>query len=413
MKKYVPTILKYTLYAILGVIIVAHLVCLYFGISWTGTLLCVYALTAWAGIIIINTMLYNSHYKQRVLLMWASLLLSLLVAELSLKYVFKTHLHFLERNGQHLYVSEYRQQIFLKTIARHWPKLVDLKNITEKPNSEKLENKPDFSFLHKYNALGLRGGLPSADTTRAIWIGLGDSFTEGVGAPEDSTWPVLLTQYYNEKHPNSIFCINAGHSGSDPFDAYIALQRLLNYYTPQTVILSINQTDIGDIITKGALDRFNPNQNNYIATPPWWEPIYAFSFICRNIIHASTHVNYYLRTQSEQSDAEQIAQEKLYQLIANNYTALSAQYGFKLIIVFHPFEEELKAGVLTNQTLYNKLKTIHNITTISLLRPFINYCVQSNKPFSTLYWKTDRHHTPQGYALWAKVLCDSIYQQKH
>jgi lysophospholipase L1-like esterase len=64
------------------------------------------------------------------------------------------------------------------------------------------------------NGLGLRGELP--DKKKKIILFLGDSFTEGAGAPVDSSVPELLRKYVVSNDSTSDV-LNAGIAGNDIF----------------------------------------------------------------------------------------------------------------------------------------------------------------------------------------------------
>ncbi len=77
----------------------------------------------------------------------------------------------------------------------------------------------EFNYPFKHNADGLR------DKTRAVEkdsneyriICLGNSYTEGIGAPQDSTWPALLENYLKNETKNKVCVLNAGVTSADPF----------------------------------------------------------------------------------------------------------------------------------------------------------------------------------------------------
>lgn len=84
------------------------------------------------------------------------------------------------------------------------------------PGSEKLLiSAPDgFQSVHRYNTLGFRGPDISVDRQTPIrLICIGDSWTEGIGAQEGRSWPVLLQKYL----PQDVCeVVNLGDSGSKP-----------------------------------------------------------------------------------------------------------------------------------------------------------------------------------------------------
>ena len=116
----------------------------------------------------------------------------------------------------------------------------------------------EFNYAYQINSLGLRGREVSAakkDSTYRIIV-FGDSFTEGFGAPGDSTYPSLLEKELNRTYTGTFEVINAGVIGSDPFYCYKLLVDRFLAYEADLVIFSINNSDITDYIFRGGLERF-------------------------------------------------------------------------------------------------------------------------------------------------------------
>ncbi len=82
----------------------------------------------------------------------------------------------------------------------------------------------EFSYpLHSINSLGL---FDSEKDIKAKIIILGDSFTQGLGAPPDSSFPFILEKLI--KQP----ILNAGLSGSNPIFENNLLKFLANSQQP-------------------------------------------------------------------------------------------------------------------------------------------------------------------------------------
>ncbi|MDP6909482.1 MAG: hypothetical protein QF371_08250, partial [Flavobacteriales bacterium] len=86
----------------------------------------------------------------------------------------------------------------------------------------------EFSYTNHSNELGIFEKTTFIkDTDNLRIITLGDSFTEGIGAPYDSAWPRALEARISEllpKHRN-VQVYNAGVSGSDPILNYMMLKK--------------------------------------------------------------------------------------------------------------------------------------------------------------------------------------------
>jgi hypothetical protein len=87
-----------------------------------------------------------------------------------------------------------------------------------------------YSVEYNYNSRGFRDDEWPQDLTDAVWC-LGDSFTVGLGAPREHTWPYLLQQRIGHK------CINLGmDGGSNNWMARRACE-ILNEQQPKLIII--------------------------------------------------------------------------------------------------------------------------------------------------------------------------------
>ena len=73
---------------------------------------------------------------------------------------------------------------------------------------------PDgFEAPHRYNRFGFRGGDFAIESNAAVRIAcIGDSYTEGLGAAEDETWPAVLGRQVSDLHCE---VLNLGCAGAD------------------------------------------------------------------------------------------------------------------------------------------------------------------------------------------------------
>ena len=165
-------------------------------------------------------------------------------------------------------------------------------------------------------------------------IGLGDSFTEGKGAPLDSVWLKQMEHILEGRL--SIKTLNAGVNGSDPLFEYMLFKYKLSQYEPKLVIVAINGSDINDIITRGGFERFNDNFSLNYKEPEWWEYFYSFSFIVRNIVHEILNMDWQFLTDDEKEQEVINAQDAIFACIKKFYE-YSVQKNFKLLVIFHPY----------------------------------------------------------------------------
>ena len=203
------------------------------------------------------------------LLVFTSVVAALAVTEIVLQWTGTTKTYMEKASGG--YGSPYTP--LSKTWYYNWP-------------ADKREHrltKPEYSYWRPTNALGFADAewSISAKSKQKRILALGDSFTEGDGAPFDSSYVTLLKQKLAATG-DSVDLMNAGVCGSDPFENYMNFKNRLQIYKPQLIIQTLTTTDITtDIRLRGGMERFQENGTVQFKAAPWWEPLYAFSYISR------------------------------------------------------------------------------------------------------------------------------------
>jgi|AntAceMinimDraft_17_1070374.scaffolds.fasta_scaffold29347_2 lysophospholipase L1-like esterase len=249
-------------------------------------------------------------------------------------------------------------------------------------------------------------------------IGLGDSFTEGYGAHNDSTWLKFLERKINIRY---ITYINAGACGSDPFFEYILLKKRLLKYNPDLVIVAINASDIDDIVCRGGMERFISDGTVKFKNGPKWEWLYATSYISRLFIHNLFKYNYLLMKDKQKNLEEKNSLKLIYNVILK-FNTLSENENFKLLIIFNPNDYEITKKYFVFKKMIEKLNNETNINVLDLFDYFVNQAGINNQNVSDYYWK-EGHHNAKGYELFAdgvekKIIemgiidsLDSVYNQ--
>lgn len=146
-----------------------------------------------------------------------------------------------EMKGQGLYVSP-----FYVRPLNHCAPCGSIPQYVPFCNDSMVNSCTEFSYVHHFNDFGLRDReFSSYDRgDDFVVVGLGDSFTEGVGAPGDSTWPHLLENELNTLFPNRrSIVMNGGVSGSDLFYSQRLLEGCFMGFRPDMVVLCLNMTD--------------------------------------------------------------------------------------------------------------------------------------------------------------------------
>lgn len=376
---------------------------LYFGIAYFSTTVFVYVsvLLLIAGIISAVEVIFKIKVSSNVALLLFSIWLSLFTGEFLLRFVFKKNLDYNERVGGH-YTSFYSCLSSFTDVSMHLFKHRNYWHLTAEPNAEKNIPLEGRWFYSRYNSLGLRDdNIPPA--TSNLVIGIGDSYTEGVGTNQDSTWLRFLETNINSTTSGKVKTLNAGVGGSDPFFEYVLLKHLLKTYHPKLVLLSINTSDIDDIIIRGGRERFKPNGRVAFRDAPYWERLYAVSFIFRTILHSTRHLDWTLLSFDEKAEKSRQALDSI-EVCIRQFGYLSQKKNFKLAVIFHPREEEIKTGKFPLDSLALKLKADSSLTIINLKDEFA--ATGSITPLNAhkYYWPTDLHHNADGYKIWADMI---------
>ena len=276
------------------------------------------------------------------------------------------------------------------------------------PPSMTMENNTkEFNYKVSSNSLGLPDreySLSKAPHSLRI-AAFGDSFTEGFGAVADSSWPRLLQTLLSKTDTDSVEVMNCGISGSDPVYEYMLLKKKILQYHPDMVIVAINRTDIEDCIVRGGFERFRPDSTVRYVDPPWWEYIYAHSFLFRTIIGSGLHYNYLLLSRTEFKARHQKAIQILEQA-TDSISALCQQNNCRLIFVFHPIGQDLPENRMETQPILDYART-KGFTTVNILNYFVNNGVNISTS-DKYYWPIDGHNKPSGYLLIARALAEQI-----
>ena len=380
---------------------------LYFGCSCVITTFLFYTSLSLLSVFVLNIISVkvniSTNTKTNFTLLIGALCISLLAGELYLRYIDKTYATYSENNGS-VYMSHYKGirgfNIYNKLYHRDgwlW---------VRQSNSVKVETKPEFSFEHRYNSDGLRDieQLVEKNADEYRIIGIGDSFTEGVGTSQNKTWLKLLGKKLQQKNdPRKIRTINAGVGGSDPFFEYILLKEKLLKYNPDMVIVAINSSDVDEIAIRGGMARFCPDGTMKYKQGPSWEWFYSFSFIFRHIIHGFYNYSWTLYSPEQLKLERDHAADLIYSAIMQ-FQQLAQTNKFDLMVVFHPRKNEVISGKTDLSTICSKLKALSDIPTINLLDYYLEEGGLNQKNISDYYWPVDLHHTEKGYELWATAL---------
>jgi lysophospholipase L1-like esterase len=268
----------------------------------------------------------------------------------------------------------------------------------------------EFSYIRPTNSLGfgdVEWPITKKRGEKRI-LTLGDSFTEGDGAPFDSSYVALMRTILMATD-TSVYIMNAGVCGSDPFDNYVNYQDLLQRYKPDMIIQMIGSDDMNsNILIRGGSERFKVDGTTRYLPAPWWEPLYAISYISRLFFRAAKYNELLQKTTISLHEYNRI--ENSVEGLFTRYSALCAANNTSLIIVLHPEKSEVVFDRYNYdfQQLLNYLAKNDRIKTVDLLPAYRSYIKETHTKIESYYWQIDAHHNSNGYLMMAKEIADSI-----
>lgn len=261
----------------------------------------------------------------------------------------------------------------------------------------------EFNYFKPANALGyVDGEWPVNKTSKPRYFFFGDSFTEGVGAPMDSSYVAILRKLTAD----TIQMYNAGIGGSDPCSEYMLLKKeIMPVYKPHRIYVAINQSDVFDVMLYGGLERFGDNGQVHLRQWPWWEGLYGQSYLIRLFIHQYRGLNWQFHTPQQAQAEQQLAITKM-QACIDSFQSLTQQNGMECIFIFHPLRYEVTANTLTTAPLI-AYASAKGYTTVNILDAFINKGVNTTN-IHQYFWPIDGHNNSEGYRVIAEGLLETI-----
>ena len=176
------------------------------------------------------------------------------------------------------YFKTYTERVGQKYLS-YYDIIYDSWYCVNQPSDTFLLDHEEFQYEYITNSLGLREReIDWSDTNEVRLVIFGDSFTEGVGAPYDSTYPreierILIKDEYNAS------VINAGVNGSDPFYSFHLLKDKIISNNPTHVIFCCNRSDIEDHLFRSGFDRFRSDGTTVNTEAPNIKPLYKNSHL--------------------------------------------------------------------------------------------------------------------------------------
>lgn len=282
---------------------------------------------------------------------------------------------------------------------------------TRNPKTDHQLKNIEYNFPRHTNSLGLSDiefNIAKKQNTIRV-IGLGDSFTEGDGASQDSTWLKRLAENLKKKHPNTTFDIyNAGICGSDPFFCYKLLEQKLINYKPDIIVLSINNSDIDDYFVRGGMERFLADSTTAYRKHPWYEFPMAISYIQRLILKNILDIDFTMIANKDKSKLTARAQTDILSAIKST-SHLCHKNNCKLIVLFQCMKfEYFDKSYYAIKPIINQAEKDSTISVVNLLDSLLKNKTISDTNIANYYWYIDGHNNAKGYALMGDVVTTTV-----
>jgi hypothetical protein len=343
-------------------------------------------ITIWLTAILVLRVFRVSRKSSSCVKKWVICFVIMLFAMESLLRLFHVNMTYNEKSGFY-YASGFKNNV---ADVQSDPQL-----FIHPSNKRFIDRRKESAYEFSCNKEGLRDRdhniVKEKDEYRIIC--LGNSWTEGIGTPGDSTWPRLLEDKLRISSKKKISVFNAGKSGSDPFFEYMLLKKRMLKYHPDLVILSLVPSDFEFYRYRGGFERFTKTGLK-LRNGPKWERLYAVSYIFRFFNDDVFNYKKFL-TPSEAHEDYNKALTDINQCL-NRFNETAKENSFGLLVVF------------INDLNGKYLPLIQKIERSKII-PFLNmndYLSQeekiSDKDLDLYRWPIDGHYNSRGYDLLAR-----------
>lgn len=276
------------------------------------------------------------------------------------------------------------------------------------PNEEHTLGDPSiFTYHRSTNSLGLSDVEWETEKPDGVFriVALGDSFTEGDGAPADSTWPKFLYSHF-EALGIPVEVLNAGVCGSDPFYELMLLKLKLLEYSPDLVLVTISMQDLReDCAVRGGMRRFDPTRGRM---PSVFEIVYGYSHFARLIYNRVLKYSWML-IRFDEHFLNFMNNEVIPEMFSFFKQIQQENPDTKIVPVYYPHQLNLYIDELPELQITLQKEALENGFELVSLRPCYQRMIEANgDDHSTYWWQGDGHHNAKGYQIMASCIAETI-----
>jgi hypothetical protein len=232
-------------------------------------------------------------------------------------------------------------------------------------------------------------------------LAIGDSFTEGEGSTQDSSYPSILR---HQLPCDSFEVLNAGRSGSDPVFEYLLLKNHLMRFRPDIVIMNMNISELDDCIFRTGFERFRPDGTLRYRCAPWWEFWYGRLYIIRYFVHRILGYNYQFLKPNQVAGFEKKA-KKDWQMAIDSTAIICRNNHIRLVLSFNPQQSDLDKDSFGIQDVVDTC-IARGYETVSVFEVLHGqrFDAAHKKRNTSIFVPNNGHFNNKGYALMAESL---------
>lgn len=262
----------------------------------------------------------------------------------------------------------------------------------------------EYKFPRHHNNYGFSDDdfFPKRDSNKILIQTYGDSYTEGDGAPFDSSYPAILRTLLPD---TNIIIQNFGICGSDPGFYYMQLKTIGLTMKPDVAVITYDPGDLTvDFLTRGGLERFKENYWQ-AAGAPSWEWLYACSYVFRLFAASLFDISlndFFFSDEARKERLEML--EPGWNQTFLNIAELAQQNKIKVLLVKRPGRGDIELNRYGYDfAFFEKMAdSLSVFKRIDLLAYYRDSAQIDKSNYAKFYWSKDGHHNSAGYYAMAK-----------
>ena len=283
------------------------------------------------------------------------------------------------------------------------------------PQSDGYLVAPEYKYARHHNNYGFSDAdfNPHTNADTIVIQTYGDSFTEGDGAPADSSYPALLRKMLQRDGYKNIVVQNFGICGNDPAFCWRQLKDIGAAFKPNIAIIVYGTGDLTtDFFTRGGQERFKGDYYKGFDAPSW-EWLYGVSYVARLVANSVFGVDYknFFLTHDEAANRVENLKPKWNHTFAD-IASTSCGNNIKVLLIKKPEHSEVDNGKYDEDfKFFDRMKDSISCFKQYDLLPFYKDSFHLNKDNTRPYWWVqDGHHNPTGYAMMAQGIYTGLKQ---